>query len=122
MWQSASSLQFSTSSRTRTVTYTNNTGAKVTFIRASMSSARYMQTNNCGEVLPGKSCSVTITYYPGNSGPDSGTFTMTSTAPNSPHTVALATGSTQTAGSAASPFVRGTVPVRFRFPGWEDRR
>ena len=71
------------------VTYTNNTSGTVTFIQASMSSAKFMQTNNCGEVAPGASCTSTITYYPSNTGSSSGTLTLTSTAPNSPHVVSL---------------------------------
>ncbi|HYC36444.1 MAG TPA: DUF4214 domain-containing protein [Usitatibacter sp.] len=83
----------------QSVTYTNNTGAKVTFIQASVSSGRYGQANNCGEVAPGGSCTATLTYYPSGSGSDSATFTMTSTAPNSPHVVSLSAGSST--GSAA---------------------
>ncbi len=121
--QSAASLDFS-GATTRTVTYTNNTGVKVTFIQASMSSARYGQTNNCGEVAAGGTCTATITYYPGNTGSDSGTFTVTSTAPNSPHVVSLSAG-TQTLASAttSNPLHRSmTTPVSFVFPGSGDRR
>jgi hypothetical protein len=95
---SASSLTFTSTNRTQTVTYTNNTGVKVTFIQASISSGKFGQTNNCDEVAPGASCTATVTYYPGNSGGQSATFTMTSTAPNSPHQVSLK-------GSAAKPLV-----------------
>jgi hypothetical protein len=73
----------------QTVTYTNNTGVKVTFIQASISSGKFQQTNNCGEVAAGASCRATVTYYKGNSGSTTATFTMTSTAPNSPHRVTL---------------------------------
>ncbi len=85
---SNTALDFS-KARTQTVTFTNHSGAKVTFIRASMSSARYMQTNTCGDVPAGGSCSATITYYPAYTGSSSGTFTVTSTAPNSPHRISL---------------------------------
>jgi len=85
---SAETLYFN-SSLTQTVTYTNNTGAKITFIQASMSSGKYGQANNCGEVAAGASCTATVTYYPTNSGADTATFTVTSTAPNSPHVVNL---------------------------------
>jgi hypothetical protein len=86
---SASSVGFSGTAGTRTVTYTNNTSAKVTFIKATMSSAKFSQANNCGEVAVGASCTATITYSPGNSGTDPGSLTITSTAPNSPHVVTL---------------------------------
>jgi hypothetical protein len=74
------------------VTYTNKTSTTVQFIQASMSSGKFGQTNNCDAVAPGASCSATVTYYPRNSGSTSGTFTMTSTAPNSAHVVNLTAG------------------------------
>jgi hypothetical protein len=118
----AAELVFSAGANTQTVTYTNNTGVKVTFIQASMSSTRFGQTNNCGEVAPGASCMATVTYYPTNSGSDSGTFTMTSTAPNSPHVVSLTAGNVvQATGLARNPLARGTEIV-ILFPGREDRR
>jgi hypothetical protein len=86
---SATSLTFNTINRTQTVTYTNNTGSTVTFIQASMTSGKFGQTNDCTDVAAGASCTATITYYPNNSGSSSATFTVTSTAPNSPHVVSL---------------------------------
>jgi hypothetical protein len=86
---SATSLTFNTNNVTRTVTYTNNTSSTVQFIQASMSSGKFGQANNCDAVAPGASCTATVTYYPGGSGGSSGTFTVTSTAPNSPHVVSL---------------------------------
>jgi hypothetical protein len=97
---SASSIAFGGSAGTRTVSYTNNTSTNVTFIRATMSSAKFSQANTCGDVAPGASCTATITYAPGNSGTDPGTLTLTSTAPNSPHVVTLSGG---TAASSATP-------------------
>ncbi|HET7729058.1 MAG TPA: hypothetical protein VFK48_03400 [Usitatibacter sp.] len=100
---SATSLGFANGATTQTVTYTNNTGAKVTFIQASISSTKFGQTNNCGDVPAGGSCTATVTYYPTNSGATTGTFTMTSTAPNSPHLVSLsADGTTSTTGTTGS--------------------
>jgi hypothetical protein len=122
---SATELTFSAGAYTQAVTYTNNTGVKVTFIQASMSSTRYGQTNNCGEVAPGGSCTATITYYPTNSGSDTGTFTMTSTAPNSPHVVSLnavtVVQATTTTSTTTNPLARGDE-VTFLFPGRGDRR
>jgi hypothetical protein len=74
----------------------------VTFIQAIMSSSKYGQTNNCGEVAPGASCTATVTYLAGNSGNHQGTFTMTSTAPNSPHVVTLTAGGMTSVGLAWS--------------------
>ena len=76
---SATSLTFGNGKpSTQTVTYTNNTSATVQFIQASVSSARFGQTNNCDAVAPGKSCTATVTYYPGNSGSDTATFSASS--------------------------------------------
>ena len=86
---SSSALNFNAASSTVTVTYTNTSSTRVTFIQASMSSAKFGQTNNCNEVAPGASCTATVTFYPTNSGSTTGTFTVTSTAPNSPHVVSL---------------------------------
>jgi len=86
---SATSLIFTATTATQKVTYTNNSPAKVTFIQATMSSAKFGQTNNCGEVAVGASCSATITYSTRNTGSLTGTFTMTSTASNSAHVVSL---------------------------------
>ena len=93
--QSATSLAFNSGAgQVQSVRFTNNTGGTVTFIQASMTSGKFGQTNNCGDVAAGGSCTVTFTYYPDNSGSTTGTFTMTSTAPNSPHTVSLTAKST----------------------------
>jgi hypothetical protein len=115
---SATQLNFSAGASTQTVTYTNNTGVKVTFIQASMSSTRFGQANNCGEVAPGGSCTATVTYYPTNSGSDTGTFTMTSTAPDSPHVVSLNAGTVVQASTSTTtnPLARGDE-VNFNFPG-----
>jgi len=86
---SASALVFGTAQSTQSVTYTNNTSSTVTFIQASMSSTKFGQTNNCGEVAPGASCTANVTYYPSYGGSNTGTFTMTSSAPNSPTVVSL---------------------------------
>jgi hypothetical protein len=87
---SASTLTFTGTTATQSVTFTNNTGTRITFITASLSSGKYSQSNNCGEVAVGASCTATVIYYPANSGSDTGTLTLTSTAPNSPHVVNLA--------------------------------
>ena len=71
------------------VVLTNNTGARITFITATLSSGKFSQSNNCGEVAAGGSCTATVTYYPNATGSDTGTLTLTSTAPNSPHVVNL---------------------------------
>jgi P pilus assembly chaperone PapD len=101
---SVSQLGFGGSAGTRSVTYTNNTGARITFIKATISSGKFQQSNDCGEVAAGASCTANVTYYPSNSGSTTATFTMTSTAPNSPHVVTLsASGSTLAAAAPSAP-------------------
>jgi hypothetical protein len=92
---SASTLTFGATSSTQTVTFTNKTGKTVQFIRASMSSGKYQQTNNCDAVAVGASCQAKVTYYPSNSGSTTGTLTVTSDAPNSPHVITLKSNSSK---------------------------
>ena len=74
---------------TQSVSFTNNTGSKVTFISASTDSAKFAQVNNCGELAPGASCTATVTFYQNRTGGSTATLRLTSTAPNSPHVVNL---------------------------------
>jgi len=97
---STTSLAFTGNEATQSISYTNNMAVPVTFARASLSSTRYGQVNTCGTVPPGASCIATVTYYPLNSGSDTGTLTLTSTAPNSPHVANLS--ATQSTASATS--------------------
>ena len=108
---SATALYGFKATRTQSVTFTNNTGAKVTFLQARMSNGRFQQSNNCGEVAAGGSCKVTITYYPSNSSPSTGTFTLTSTAPNSPNTVALSADAAPTPTPTPAPTPPTNDPV-----------
>ena len=88
--QSATALMYSNDVRaSQVVTFTNQSTGPITFNTAALTSARYSQANNCGVVSAGGSCSVTLGYDPANAGSDSATFTLTSTASNSPHVVAL---------------------------------
>lgn len=88
---------------TQTVTYTNKSSTKVVFMQATMSSTKYMQTNTCTvDILPGQSCTATITYYPQYGGTTSGTLTMTSSAPNSPHVVSLSADASATSTPTSS--------------------
>ena len=86
---SASTLSFGATQSTQTVTFTNKTSKTVQFIRATMSSGKFQQTNDCDAVAPGASCQARVTYYPSNSGSTNGTLTVTSDAPNSPHVITL---------------------------------
>ncbi|HUP30949.1 MAG TPA: right-handed parallel beta-helix repeat-containing protein, partial [Usitatibacter sp.] len=86
---STAALNFGAVQSSQSITYTNNTSVMVTFIRATMSSGMFGQSNSCADIAPGASCTATVTYYPGNSGSTTGTLTLTSSAPNSPHVVSL---------------------------------
>ena len=92
---SASTLSFGATSSSQTVTFTNKTGKTVQFIKAAMSSGKFQQTNNCDAVAAGASCQANVTYYPGNSGSTTGTLTVTSDAPNSPHVITLKGGASK---------------------------
>ena len=89
---SPSQLVFGSTQATLPVTFTNTTGARVTFAQATMTSARFGQTNNCGVVAAGASCTAMVTYYPTNAGADSGTLTLTSDSFAGSHGVALFAG------------------------------
>ncbi|HUP96559.1 MAG TPA: choice-of-anchor D domain-containing protein [Usitatibacter sp.] len=86
---SVSSLVFGSTQSTQSVTYTNNTSSTVTFIQGVMSSAKFGQTNTCTDLAPGATCTAQVTFYPQYAGALTGTFTATSSAPNSPHVVTL---------------------------------
>lgn len=97
----AASLSFSTGSLgfgsravgtispAQSVTLTNpgNAGIAIAGINVS---GDFDQTNTCPATLaPGTSCTVSVTFTPSAVGSRSGTLTVTSAAPGSPHTVSL---------------------------------
>jgi len=54
------------------------------------SGAPFTQTNTCGSTLaPNSQCSITVTFAPTVTGSQSGTITITDSAPNSPQVVTL---------------------------------
>ncbi|MFC7275708.1 choice-of-anchor D domain-containing protein [Paractinoplanes rhizophilus] len=69
--------------QTITVTNTGTTAATVSGVTAS---GDFAQTNNCGSVAVGASCSVTVTFKPTSSGTRTGSVTLSG---NSPVTIAL---------------------------------
>ncbi|MDN3356686.1 choice-of-anchor D domain-containing protein [Actinomadura sp. DC4] len=69
-----------------TVTNTGTTSATVSGVSAS---GDYNQTNNCSTLAVGASCTVTVKFTPTTSGTRTGSVTITSSANNSPTTVAL---------------------------------
>ncbi|GAA3305089.1 choice-of-anchor D domain-containing protein [Dactylosporangium vinaceum] len=92
-----------TTSAAQSVTITNTGTAAATVSGVSVS-GDFAQTNNCGSIAVGASCSVSVTFRPTASGGRTGTLTVTSNANNSPTTVALSgTG----AGSAPTDLAAG---------------
>lgn len=79
-------------SSTRTVTLTNTGALALAITRiATTGSSVFSQTNNCGSsVGPQAKCTITVRYRPsGILSSDSGTLTIETNAPNSPHNVPL---------------------------------
>ena len=73
---------------TKTVTVTN-TGTSAATVSAVAATGDYTQTNTCAGLAVEASCTVTVTFRPTASGTRTGSLTITSTANNSPTTVAL---------------------------------
>ncbi|GAA3192420.1 choice-of-anchor D domain-containing protein [Dactylosporangium siamense] len=76
------------SAPTQTVTLTNS-GTTSATVSGVTTSGDYSQTNTCGSLAVGASCTVTVKFTPTTSGARTGTLTVASNANNSPATVAL---------------------------------
>lgn len=76
----------SSASQTVTLTNTGTTSATVSGVTAS---GDFSQTNTCGTLAVGASCTVTVTFRPTASGTRSGSVTVTSNANNSPTVIAV---------------------------------
>ena len=73
----------------RDVTMTNTGDAAMT-ISSIVASANFSETNTCGTSLAAKaSCTISVKFQPTVVGTVPGTLTVTTNAPDSPHTVAL---------------------------------
>jgi len=72
--------------KTVTVTNSGTTSATVSSVTAS---GDYSQTNNCGTIAVGASCTVTVTFRPTASGARTGAVTLTGNANNSPTSISL---------------------------------
>ena len=71
------------------ITLTNSGGALLTSIVISTSGA-FVQSNNCtANLAPMSSCTISVQYYPSAASAQTGTLTVTSSAADSPRTVAL---------------------------------
>ncbi|MFC4036634.1 choice-of-anchor D domain-containing protein [Streptomyces polygonati] len=88
-----------TNSDWQTVTVTN-TGTGPATLSSIATSGDYTMTSTCGATLAaGANCVATVTFHPSTTGTRTGALTITSTASNSPTTVALSGSGTAT-GSA----------------------
>jgi hypothetical protein len=67
----------------------SNTGTAAATVSAVSASGDFTQTNNCTSVAAGSSCAVSVVFHPSASGSRTGSLTVTSSATNSPTTVAL---------------------------------
>jgi hypothetical protein len=68
----------------------SNTGTAAAALSAITASGDFAQTNNCGTALAaGASCTVNVTFTPTAAGARTGTLSIVSNAPGSPHTAAL---------------------------------
>jgi hypothetical protein len=77
-----------TTSASQPVTVTN-TGTAAASVSGVSVSGDYLQTNNCGAVAVGASCTVNVSFRPVASGARNGTLTIAGNATNSPTTVSL---------------------------------
>jgi len=114
--------------QTVTVTNSGTTSATVSGVTVS---GDFSQTNNCGSVAVGGSCTVTVTFKPTASGARTGTLTVTSNANNSPASVAvsgtgigastnLAAGQPASASSVNGPYVAANITDADPATYWES--
>jgi hypothetical protein len=93
---SSSSISFGSvfigsNSTARPVTLTNNQNVPLTNINVTISgSSAYTQVNTCGTSIPANGqCTITVTFTPTTTGPQTGTVNINDSASNSPQTISL---------------------------------
>jgi len=77
---------------TKTISLTNSLNTTLTVSSVAVSGVNgpfAVASNTCASVLPGKTCTVGVTFTPGATGSATGTVTFTHSAVNSPQTVSL---------------------------------
>ena len=79
----------STTSLSQTVTVTNP-GSVPSIQIAGTNASDFAQTNNCSNVTPSGTCTITVTFTPSAAGTRNASITITDSAPNSPQSVRLA--------------------------------
>ena len=84
--------EIGTTSAPRTITLTNEGAVSLT-VRAvnlvGVGSGQFLQTNNCGDLLPGRKCQVDIRFSPSSTGEKRASVSVDHSAPGSPSTVGL---------------------------------
>jgi F5/8 type C domain/Pectate lyase superfamily protein/Abnormal spindle-like microcephaly-assoc'd, ASPM-SPD-2-Hydin len=114
--------------QTVTVTNSGTTSATVSGVAVS---GDFSQTNNCGTIAVGGSCTATVNFTPTVGGARTGTLTVTSNANNNPVTVALsgtgidgttnlAAGQPASASSSNSPYVAANMTDSDPSTYWES--
>jgi FG-GAP-like repeat/Abnormal spindle-like microcephaly-assoc'd, ASPM-SPD-2-Hydin/Cep192 domain 4/HYDIN/CFA65/VesB-like, Ig-like domain len=74
------------------ITVTNNTSTPVNITRMTITGANaadFSQTNTCGTSLPQGSCTITVTFTPGDLGPRTASLVITDSGPGGSQTVPL---------------------------------
>jgi hypothetical protein len=85
-------LQQTSAPQTMTLTNTGataNTVTSITTATATLGTADYGVTSNCGTLAVGANCTISVTFTPSVAGPDAGTLTVTATNPGTGLTAAL---------------------------------
>jgi hypothetical protein len=77
-----------TTSTSRAVTI-GNTGTVSTTVSSVSVTSQFTQTNNCGVLAAGATCTANVTFAPTTAGTVTGSLTVTGTATNSPLSVVL---------------------------------
>ncbi len=109
----------------------SNSGTTSASVSAVTTTGDFAQTNACATLAVGASCTVSVTFKPTTGGARTGTLTITSTANNSPTTVALAgtgidsstdvaAGKTATASSYTQTYVPANVTDADTSTYWES--
>jgi hypothetical protein len=73
----------------QTITITNSGGATLVINSVTATPEFGIPSNNCGSVLVGRNCMISVNFTPNATGTQTGTLTIVDNAPGSPHTISL---------------------------------
>jgi hypothetical protein len=121
-------LQQTSLPQTMTLTNTGasaNVVTSITTATATLGTADYAATSNCGTLAVGANCTISVTFTPSVAGPDAGTLTVTAANPGTGLTAALGgSGNTlswtpgQTPSAAVPSGEMATYAVQLRIDGY----